>query len=215
MRPNPVSARVARSRSHLAAALVVTAIAVEAPRVGSTPGEGQPITSMSAEVRAELAPLGRLRVALNYGNVLLVSSRAPEQTGVAPDLARELARRAGTPVEFVGYPNAGLAADAARDNAWDVAFIGAAITLGALVGALVLKVGGVPLTLSTAGGALIAGLVFGWLRSVRPFFGRIPAPTVWFMNNGRLPNEASERGSHRHRSLLGDARGRGDDASGG
>ena len=65
----------------------------------------------------------------------------------------------------------------------DVAFIGAGITLGALVGALVWKVGGVPLTLSTAGGALIAGLVLGWLRSVRPSFGRIPSPTVWFMNS--------------------------------
>ena len=65
----------------------------------------------------------------------------------------------------------------------DVAFIGAAITIGALAGALVLKVKGVPLTLSTAGGALIAGLVFGWLRSVRPLFGRIPSPTVWFMNS--------------------------------
>jgi len=65
----------------------------------------------------------------------------------------------------------------------DVAFIGGAITLGALVGALVLKVGGVPLTLSTAGGALISGLVFGWLRSVRPLFGRIPSSTVWFMNS--------------------------------
>ncbi len=65
----------------------------------------------------------------------------------------------------------------------DVAFIGAAITIGALIGALVLKIGGVPLTLSTAGGALIAGLVFGWLRSVRPAFGRIPSPTVWFMNS--------------------------------
>jgi putative transport protein len=65
----------------------------------------------------------------------------------------------------------------------DVAFIGAAITLGALIGALVLKVGGVPLTLSTSGGALIAGLVFGWLRSTRPFFGRIPSSTVWFMNS--------------------------------
>src|SRR2546425_430297 len=51
------------------------------------------------------------------------------------------------------------------------------------VGALVLKIGGVPLTLSTAGGALIAGLVFGWLRSVRPSFGRIPSSTVWFMNS--------------------------------
>src|SRR5213592_2137401 len=65
----------------------------------------------------------------------------------------------------------------------DVAFIGGAITLGALVGALVLKIGGVPLTLSTAGGALIAGLVFGWLRSVHPSFGRIPSSTVWFMNS--------------------------------
>jgi putative transport protein len=65
----------------------------------------------------------------------------------------------------------------------DVAFIGAGITIGALVGALVLKVGGVPLTLSTAGGALIAGLVLGWFRSTRPTFGRIPSPTVWFMNS--------------------------------
>jgi putative transport protein len=65
----------------------------------------------------------------------------------------------------------------------DVAFIGAGITIGALVGALVWKVQGVPLTLSTAGGALIAGLVLGWLRSTRPSFGRIPTPTVWFMNS--------------------------------
>jgi putative transport protein len=65
----------------------------------------------------------------------------------------------------------------------DVAFIGGAITLGALVGALVWKAGGVPLTLSTAGGALISGLVFGWLRSTHPFFGRIPSATVWFMNS--------------------------------
>ena len=65
----------------------------------------------------------------------------------------------------------------------DVAFIGGAITLGALIGAVVLHVGGVPLTLSTAGGALISGLVFGWLRSVKPTFGRIPSSTVWFMNS--------------------------------
>jgi len=65
----------------------------------------------------------------------------------------------------------------------DVAFVGAAIVIGALIGALVLKVGGVPITLSTAGGALIAGIIGGWLRSVRPSFGRIPTPTVWFMNS--------------------------------
>jgi len=65
----------------------------------------------------------------------------------------------------------------------DVAFIGGAITIGALFGSLVWKVGGVPITLSTAGGALFAGLVFGWLRSVKPKFGRIPPSTVWFMNS--------------------------------
>ncbi|HXW25688.1 MAG TPA: aspartate-alanine antiporter [Xanthobacteraceae bacterium] len=73
-------------------------------------------------------------------------------------------------------------ADRVTDVA-DVAFIGAAITIGALVGAFVWKIGSVPLTLSTSGGALISGLFFGWLRSVRPTFGRIPSSTVWFMNS--------------------------------
>ena len=68
-------------------------------------------------------------------------------------------------------------------DAADVAFIGAAIAIGALIGAFVYKVGSIPLTLSTSGGALISGLFFGWLRSVRPTFGRIPSPTVWFMNS--------------------------------
>jgi len=79
-------------------------------------------------------------------------------------------------IKLLGTP------DRATDIA-DVAFIGAGITIGALVGALVWKVAGVPLTLSTAGGALISGLICGWLRSVRPTFGRIPTSTVWFMNS--------------------------------
>src|SRR3954469_15320388 len=81
-----------------------------------------------------------------------------------------------TATKVLGHP------DKQTDVA-DVMFIGGAIAIGALVGALVYKVGGVPLTLSTSGGALIAGLFFGWLRSVRPMFGRIPSPTVWFMNS--------------------------------
>jgi putative transport protein len=88
--------------------------------------------------------------------------------GRTPDIV------AGT--KMLGHP------DRATDVA-DVAFIGGAITIGALLGALVYKVGSVPLTLSTSGGVLIAGLFFGWLRSVKPTFGRIPSPTVWFMNS--------------------------------
>lgn len=65
----------------------------------------------------------------------------------------------------------------------DIAFIGAAITLGALIGALTLNLGSIPLTLSTAGGVLLVGLLFGWLRSVRPAFGRVPRATTWFMSS--------------------------------
>ena len=65
----------------------------------------------------------------------------------------------------------------------DMAFVGLFIVIGALIGSLVFKVAGAPLTLSTAGGALVFGIIGGWLRSVRPKFGRIPTPTVWFMNS--------------------------------
>lgn len=64
----------------------------------------------------------------------------------------------------------------------DIAFLGAGIVLGGLVGALSYKIGGIPISLSTTGGALLAGLVLGWLRTIRPIFGRIPGPALWLMN---------------------------------
>jgi putative transport protein len=97
---------------------------------------------------------------VNRGDILTVVGRTQDTQAIA---------------KVLGVP------DRPTDVA-DVAFIGAAITLGALIGSLVLNVG-VPLTLSTAGGALVSGLVFGWLRSTRPTFGRIPSSTVWFMNS--------------------------------
>jgi len=64
-------------------------------------------------------------------------------------------------------------------NATDMIFVGFGIVLGGLVGLLSVTVGGLPLTLTASGGALVMGLVFGWLRSVRPTFGRIPEPAMW------------------------------------
>src|SRR5439155_150175 len=63
----------------------------------------------------------------------------------------------------------------------DMAFVGAASVVGALRGPLVFKVAGVPLTLSTAGGALIAGVIGGWRRWGPPAFGPIPTLTIWGM----------------------------------
>lgn len=117
--------RIPCGARELGAAMAALALACGPLARDASSSATQPPVSMTDTIKAELAPNGRLRAALNYSNFLLVSSRAPDHTGVAPDLARELARRAGAAVEFVGYENAGLAADAAEARAWDVAFIGA------------------------------------------------------------------------------------------
>lgn len=61
----------------------------------------------------------------------------------------------------------------------DMIFVGLGIFLGGLVGLLTVTIGGLPITLTASGGALIMGLVFGWLRAVRPTFGRIPEAAMW------------------------------------
>jgi len=81
----------------------------------------------SAAARAELAPGGTLRVGINHGNFLLVNPGSPHGAprGIAPDLGAELARRLGVPVAYVSFAGAGETADAVKQGAWDVAFLGA------------------------------------------------------------------------------------------
>jgi len=64
----------------------------------------------------------------------------------------------------------------------DMVFVGTGIVLGGFVGLLSVTIGNIPLTLTASGGALIMGLVFGWLRSVYPFFGRIPEAAIWIFD---------------------------------
>lgn len=82
---------------------------------------------ISPALRSELAPTGTLRVGINHGNFLLVTSGSSgtEPRGVAPDLGRELGRRLGVPVAFVSFDTAATLGDAVRTGAWDVAFLGA------------------------------------------------------------------------------------------
>ncbi len=65
----------------------------------------------------------------------------------------------------------------------DMTFTGLGIAVGCFIGALTIYFKGIPVSLSTSGGAILAGLILGWLRNKRPTFGRIPRPVVWFMNN--------------------------------
>ena len=65
----------------------------------------------------------------------------------------------------------------------DLMFVGLAIFIGGLFGAMSFWIGSIPVSFGTSGGALVAGLVFGWLRSKRPTFGNIPPSALWIMNN--------------------------------
>jgi putative transport protein len=64
-------------------------------------------------------------------------------------------------------------------SATDMIGVGIGIVVGGLIGLLSVSVAGLPLTLTASGGALVGGIVFGWLRSLYPVFGRIPEPAIW------------------------------------
>jgi len=81
----------------------------------------------SPEVVRDLAPTGRLRAGINLSNFLLVTGRAEngDPQGVAPDMAAEIASRLGVGLDLVPFPNPGSLADAADQDVWDIALIGA------------------------------------------------------------------------------------------
>lgn len=74
---------------------------------------------------SDLAPTGKLRAAINFGNPMLALRDAStgEARGVSVDLSRELARRMGVPLELVTYNAAGKVVEAIKSGAWDVAFV--------------------------------------------------------------------------------------------
>ena len=86
-------------------------------------------------------------------------------------------------------------------EATDLAAVGAGIAIGGLIGALSYGWHGIPISLSTSGGALLAGLLLGYLRAVHPTFGNIPGPALWLMNT-LGPQRVHRRGRHQRRARL-------------
>src|SRR5215470_9503035 len=84
------------------------------------------MTDTTPAVLADLAPTGRIRAGINYGNFILATKdRATgESRGVAVDLVHELGRRLGVPVEIVAYDSVAVMGDAAPSGVWDIAFLG-------------------------------------------------------------------------------------------
>jgi len=177
---------VAGARDVLVSVLGASATEIEDPELLAVPVEGVDILvsnkAMDGKTLVDLAAMPETRGVflrrITRGATATVIPILPKTTVQRGDLLTVVGRTQDTnrAIKLLGVP------DRATDVT-DMAFVGAAIVIGALFGSLVLTIGGVPLTLSTAGGALVAGIIGGWLRSVRPSFGRIPTPTIWFMNS--------------------------------
>ena len=94
------------------------------------------MSDITPAVRADLAPTGKLRAAINYGNFILAQKdRATgESRGVAVDLANEVSRRLGVPLEIIAYDSVAVMGDAAPSGVWDIAFLGSDPAREALMG---------------------------------------------------------------------------------
>jgi putative transport protein len=79
-------------------------------------------------------------------------------------------------VKEFGYPER-------PTNATDLVMVGVGCVLGTLLGLLAVRIGDIPLTLGIGGGVLVAGLIAGWLRSLRPTFGQIPTSAQWIFTD--------------------------------
>jgi len=83
------------------------------------------IPAASSAAVSDLAPTGKLRAAINFGNPVLAAKdpSTGEARGVSVDLAHELARRLGVPLEIVPYMAAGQVVEGLKSGAWDVAYL--------------------------------------------------------------------------------------------
>lgn len=70
-----------------------------------------------------------------------------------------------------------------QTTATDIIFVTLGILIGGIIGVLSFKAGSVPVSLTTSGGALIMGLIFGWWHSRRPNYGQIPSSAVWIFKD--------------------------------
>jgi polar amino acid transport system substrate-binding protein len=108
---------------HTCAAILLLAGSVAALAQLPPEQKGSPVSDVSADVTKQLAPTGKLRVAINLGNPVLAQGTPEAPRGVTVDLARELARRTGLDLTLVPFPAAGKVFEALKENAWDVAFL--------------------------------------------------------------------------------------------
>lgn len=147
--------------------------------------EKTPVT-ISSKGKADGITLEKLRIFPEMERVIVASIK---RTGMTIPVLAQTELHAGDILTLVGWPQDVAVAAAVigyadpPSDATDMVFVGLGIALGCIIGALSIKINGIPMSLGMSVGALIAGLSLGWLRTRRPIFGHIPSSVLWIFNN--------------------------------
>ena len=131
--------------------------------------------------------LGELGISQNYACVLTHVRRVQVDVPIEPSMALER----GDVLSVTGpVPNLGSLGERLGHLErplveTDLLTFAVGVAAGIVLGTFSVKIGNVSIGLGTAGGLLTTGLVIGYLRSVRPTFGRMPDAARWvFMELG-------------------------------
>lgn len=136
--------------------------------------------------KADGITLEKLRTFPEMERVIVASIK---RTGMTIPVKAQTELHAGDILTLVGWPQDVAQAAAVigyadpDSDATDMVFVGLGIAIGCIIGALSIKIKGIPMSLGMSVGALIAGLSLGWLRTRRPVFGHIPSSALWIFNN--------------------------------
>lgn len=147
--------------------------------------EKTPVT-ISSKGKVDGITLEKLRTFPEMERVIVASIK---RTGMTIPVLAQTELHAGDILTLVGWPQDVAVAAAVigyadpPSDATDMVFVGLGIALGCIIGALSIKINGIPMSLGMSVGALIAGLSLGWLRTRRPIFGHIPSSVLWIFNN--------------------------------
>ena len=108
----------------ICAAMMVVVGAVAASAQSPDPTQkGSNVSTAPSDVVKDLAPTGKLRAAINLGNIVLAQGTPQEPRGITVDLARELAKRLGVPLEMTTFDAAGKVFEAFKAGGLDIAFL--------------------------------------------------------------------------------------------
>lgn len=146
--------------------------------------ERTPVTIASGKIDG--MSLSELRQQVFMDRIVISTIK---RNGMNIPLKNKTELHSGDTLTLVGWPRDVAAAAAAigyadRDtDATDMVFVGLGIAAGCIIGALSIRIKGIPMAMGVSVGALIIGLLMGWFRAKRPSFGHIPSSALWIFNN--------------------------------